>query len=84
MMHAYSAPPFNITSDVTAVQGTPGRPIVDSEFIERNAGDGTPFVSLNTRVSQTFGPGGRPTPAGSARGSPTALIPVRRQDEVLT
>ena len=59
MMHAYSAPPFNITSDVTAVQGTPGRPIVDSEFIERNAGDGTPFVSLNARVSQTFRPGGR-------------------------
>ena len=59
MMQAYSAPPFNITSGVTTVQGTPGRPIVDGEFIERNAGEGTPFFSLNARVSHTFRFGGR-------------------------
>jgi hypothetical protein len=56
---AYSAPPFNITSGVTTVQGTAGRPIVDGEFIERNAGEGTPYFSLNARVSYTIRFGGR-------------------------
>ena len=59
MMQAYSAPPFNITSGVTTVQGTTGRPMIDGEFIERNAGEGTPFFSLNARVSQTFRLSGR-------------------------
>ncbi|HUQ88652.1 MAG TPA: TonB-dependent receptor [Vicinamibacterales bacterium] len=54
MVQAYSAPPFNITSGVTTVQGTAGRPIVDGEFIERNAGVGTPFFTLNARISRTF------------------------------
>jgi len=54
MMQAYSAPPFNITSGVTTVQGTTGRPIVDGEFIERNSGEGSTFFSLNARVSYTF------------------------------
>ena len=54
MLQAYSAPPFNITSGVTTIQGTPGRPIVNGEFIERNAGVGSTFVSLNMRVSRTF------------------------------
>ena len=39
MLQAYSALPFNITSGVTTVQGTAGRPIVNGAFIERNAGD---------------------------------------------
>ena len=39
MLQYYSAPPLNITSGVTTVQGTAGRPIVDGEFIQRNAGD---------------------------------------------
>ena len=59
MLQAYSAPPFNITSGVTTVQGTAGRPIVDGEFIERNAGEGTPFFMLNARVSRTFRLGDR-------------------------
>jgi hypothetical protein len=54
MLQAYSAPPFNITSGVTTIQGTAGRPIVDGEFIDRNAGIGTPFFSLGARVSRTF------------------------------
>lgn len=56
---AYSAPPFNITSGVTTVQGTAGRPIVNGQFIERNAGVGTAFVSLNARVSYTLRFAGR-------------------------
>ena len=40
MLQYYSALPFNITSGVTTVQGTAGRPIVNGAFIERNAGVG--------------------------------------------
>ncbi len=53
MVQAYSALPFNITSGVTTVQGTAGRPIVNGQFIERNAGVGNDFFSLNARVSRT-------------------------------
>ena len=54
MLQAYSAPPFNITSGVTTVQGTSGRPVVDGEYIPRNSGEGSAFFSLNARVSYTF------------------------------
>jgi hypothetical protein len=54
MVQAYSALPFNITSGVTTVQGTPGRPIVDGAFIERNAGVGSGFLSVNARLSRTI------------------------------
>jgi len=54
MMQAYSAPPFNITSGVTTIQGTAGRPIVDGAFIDRNAGEGHAFFSLGARISRTF------------------------------
>jgi hypothetical protein len=54
MLQAYSAPPFNITSGVTTVQGTAGRPIVNGEFIERNAGEGAAFFTLSARVSRIF------------------------------
>lgn len=50
----YSALPFNITSGVTTVQGTAGRPIVDGQFISRNSGIGPDFLSLNLRLSRTF------------------------------
>jgi hypothetical protein len=59
MLQAYSALPFNITSGVTTIQGTAGRPIVDGQFIERNAGEGTPFFSLGLRISRTFNIGDR-------------------------
>jgi hypothetical protein len=54
MVQAYSAPPFNITSGVTTVQGTAGRPLVNGQVIERNAGEGTAFFRFNARVSRTF------------------------------
>jgi hypothetical protein len=51
----YSSPlPFNITSGVTTVQGTAGRPIVDGEFIPRNAGQGDTFSTVSLRISRTF------------------------------
>jgi hypothetical protein len=54
MLQSYSALPFNITSGVTTVQGTAGRPIVSGAFIERNAGEGSDFFSLSVRLSRTF------------------------------
>jgi hypothetical protein len=58
LLQAYSPAPFNITSGVTTVQGTAGRPLVDGMFIARNAGVGTAFVTLNLRLSRTFAVGG--------------------------
>src|SRR5262249_32304376 len=57
-LQACSALPFNITSGVTTVQGTTGRPIVNGAFIPRNAGTGPDFFTLNLRLSRTF-PRGR-------------------------
>jgi carboxypeptidase family protein len=54
MVQWYSAPPFNITSGVTTVQATAGRPIVDGQFISRNAGVGGNFFSMGLRVSRSF------------------------------
>jgi Carboxypeptidase regulatory-like domain/TonB dependent receptor-like, beta-barrel len=53
-LQAYSALPLNITSGVTTIQGTAGRPVVDGEFIPRNAGVGSDFLSVNLRVSRAF------------------------------
>ena len=53
MLQSYSALPLNITSGVTTIQGTAGRPIVDGAFIPRNAGEGSDFLSLNVRLSRT-------------------------------
>jgi hypothetical protein len=52
MLQAYSAVPFNITSGVTTIQGTAGRPLVSGDFIRRNAGVGDDFLSLNLRISR--------------------------------
>jgi hypothetical protein len=55
----YSALPFNITSGLTTIQGTAGRPIVNGTFIERNAGAGPDFFAVNARLSRSFRVGGR-------------------------
>ncbi len=54
MIQYYSALPFNITSGVTTLQGTAGRPTVNGAFIARNAGTGPDFFSLNARLSRSF------------------------------
>jgi hypothetical protein len=59
MLQAYSALPLNITSGVTTLQGTAGRPIVDGEFIPRNDGKLDDFFSFNARLSRTFTFGSR-------------------------
>jgi hypothetical protein len=58
-LQAYSALPLNITSGVTTIQGTAGRPIVNGQFISRNAGPGSDFLAVNLRVSRAIRLGGR-------------------------
>jgi outer membrane receptor protein involved in Fe transport len=55
----YSALPLNITSGVTTVQATAGRPVVDGAFIARNSGTGPDFFSVSLRVSRAFALGAR-------------------------
>ncbi len=72
MVQSYSSLPFNIVSGVNSLQGTGGRPLAGGaasaanfdvravEFIPRNAGEGSDFLSFNLRVSRSFRlPGGR-------------------------
>jgi hypothetical protein len=54
MLQYYSALPLNITSGVTTVQGTAGRPLVNGSFIGRNTGRGNDFLSVSARVSRNF------------------------------
>ena len=77
MLQAYSALPFNITSGVTTIQGTTGRPIVNGAFIDRNAGIGSDFFSLGARVSRSFRIGGRVELEGLAE---TFNLTNRRND----
>jgi hypothetical protein len=53
-VQAYSSLPFNITSGLTTIQGTPARPIVNGAFLERNAGVGSDFFNVNVRVAKAF------------------------------
>jgi outer membrane receptor protein involved in Fe transport len=68
LLQYYSSLPFNITSGVTTIQGTAGRPIVNGAFIDRNAGDGPDFFSLGARLSRAFKVAGRVQVEGVAEG----------------
>ena len=59
MLQAYSALPMNITSGITTIQGTAGRPIVNGAFMNRNTGTGSSFFSASARVSRVFRVRGR-------------------------
>jgi hypothetical protein len=70
MLQAYSALPLNITSGITTIQGTGGRPVLGgptptpldvrtATFIARNAGEGSDYLSLNFRISRAFQIGSR-------------------------
>ena len=54
MLQYYSSLPLNITSGVTTIQGTAGRPTVNGAFIGRNTGIGNDFFSVSTRLSRSF------------------------------
>ena len=79
LLQAYSAPPFNITSGVTTMQGTAGRPIVDGEFIARNAGVGSDFFSLSA-ARQPRVP--RERPRDESRRSPKCFNLTNRRNEL--
>lgn len=50
----YSTLPLNLTTGATTVQGATARPLVNGQFLERNAGRGSDFVGVNARVSRGF------------------------------
>jgi len=66
LLQYYSALPFNITSGITSLQGTTGRPLANGattsanfdvrhvDFISRNAGTGSDFLALNLRLTRSF------------------------------
>jgi hypothetical protein len=54
LLQYYSALPLNITSGITTIQGTAGRPVVNGSFIERNSGTGNDFFSVGARISRAF------------------------------
>jgi len=78
MLQWYSALPFNITSGVTTIQGTAGRPMVDGAFITRNAGIGSDFFSLGLRVSRWF----RLGPAVRAEAIAEAFNVTNRRNDI--
>ena len=63
---------------VTTVQGTAGRPIVDGEFIERNAGEGT----RSSRSARASADRSASRAAGSSKCSPKASISPNRANVV--
>jgi hypothetical protein len=54
MLQYYSALPLNITSGVTTIQGTAGRPLVNGVFIGRNVGIGNDNFTVSARLSRIF------------------------------
>jgi hypothetical protein len=54
MLQYYSPLPFNITTGANTIQGTAARPTINGVFINRNAGSGFDFFSLNARLSRSF------------------------------
>jgi len=54
ILQYYSALPLNITSGVTTIQGTAGRPLVNGSFIGRNTGIGNDLFTMNLRASRAF------------------------------
>ena len=54
LLQYYSALPLNITSGVTTVQGTAGRPLVNGAFIGRNSGTGNDYFGLSGRLTRSF------------------------------
>lgn len=55
----YSALPLNITSGVTTLQGTGGRPVVDGAFITRNTGTLGDFFTASAKLTRAVHIGGR-------------------------
>lgn len=50
----YSTLPLNITTGTNTIQGTAARPVVNGDYITRNAGTGPDLFNVNVRVSRAF------------------------------
>ena len=71
MIQYYSSLPFNIVTGVNSLQGTAGRPFADGsvaaanfdvravQFIPRNAGTGSDFLTVGLRLNREFSLGNR-------------------------
>ncbi|HKT79480.1 MAG TPA: TonB-dependent receptor [Vicinamibacterales bacterium] len=56
-LQAYSEAPYNVTTGTQTIQGTSARPMMDGEYIDRNAGVGSAFFTLGLRLSRSFNVG---------------------------
>jgi hypothetical protein len=54
MLQYYSELPLNITTGATTIQGTSARPLVNGDYIERNAGANSDFFGVNLRLNRSF------------------------------
>ena len=55
MLQYYSSLPLNITTGASTIpQGTAGRPVVNGDYISRNAGTGNDFFGVGARAGRTF------------------------------
>jgi hypothetical protein len=54
VLQYYSALPLNVLAGTNTVQGTPARPMVNGDFIPRNAGTGNDLFTVSARVSKSF------------------------------
>jgi hypothetical protein len=54
MLQYYSSLPFNVVAGSNTVQGTVARPIVNGDFIPRNAASGNDLFTISTRAGRVF------------------------------
>ena len=55
MLQYYSSLPLNITTGAATIpQATAGRPIVNGDYIRRNAGIGSDFFAVSARIGRSF------------------------------
>jgi outer membrane receptor protein involved in Fe transport len=59
MLQYYSALPLNITTGSATIQGTAARPVVNGEYLQRNAGTGSDFFGVGLRTSRVLSLTGR-------------------------
>jgi hypothetical protein len=59
VLQYYSALPLNVLAGSNTVQGTAARPVVNGDFLARNAGTGNDLFTVSARVSKSFAWGER-------------------------
>jgi hypothetical protein len=54
VLQYYSTLPLNLLAGTNTVQGTAARPLVNGDFLSRNAGTGCDSFTVSARVSKSF------------------------------